>query len=301
MVPVSDGIPRQPDLTEARASVLAIVAGSPMAHAPRVDAPAPLRALPPEVEAKLADRVDSQAAPAGGPGAHVVRGVVGPSALLAVLDAIGVVVGIAYGHFVLAALAAVLFVPLAAVALLGARIAARGHDRLTLADRRAISAASRWESRQSWTGPLATCRERGLVIAAARAAERIARSPGWRSGRIDEQRVRLDLGAELDQIDDQAHRIAAARHEHGAVPPGGAPVLDAAWETTLNRVAALTAYAGRLDGLEQRRAAALTAEGDPVRDEDLLAGAARDEFAMQELTALMIYLTANRGDPLGNP
>jgi hypothetical protein len=174
------------------------------------------------------------------------------------------------------------------VAVLGARFAAGDPLRLTAADRRAITQACRWQSTQEWTGPLAHCEERGLVIAAARAAERIADSPAWRSGRIDEQRVRLDLHAELDQIDEQAHRVAAARREHG----GTAPVIEAAWETALNRVSALTAYAHQL--AEYKGPAELTAQGDPVRDSDLLAGSVRDELALDQLAALTNYLDANR-------
>jgi hypothetical protein len=171
----------------------------------------------------------------------------------------------------------------------------RDPRRLTAADRRAIAAARRWESHQPWTGPLASCAERGLVLAAARAAERIAGSPAWRSGRIDDARVRLDLGAELDQIDDQAFRIAQARQAAGevavgAVPSGGPPAVAAAWETTLTRVAALTAYANRISGLEQRRRADQAALGDPVGESDLLAGAARDEFAVNDLVGLTYFL-----------
>jgi len=143
-----------------------------------------------------------------------------------------------------------------------------------------------------WTGPLSSGSERGLVIAAAAAAERIARSPTWRSGRLDEQRVRLDLATELDQIDEQAHRIGTARHEGGAAP-GTTPVIAAAWEATLNRVAALTAYASHLDGYDERRRTALARQGDPLRDSDLMAGSVRDELASDELTALMFYLGAN--------
>src|SRR5581483_11732184 len=120
--------------------------------------------------------------------------------------------------------------------------------------------------------------ERGLVLTAARAAERIARSATWRSGRLDDQRLHLDLGAELDQIDQQAHRIATARHGTGSGPAPGAlhlghvltrpdspqsgriggttPAIDAAWEAALNRVAALTGYANRLEAHDARRLAA---------------------------------------------
>jgi hypothetical protein len=282
----------------ARAEVMAIVAGSPMSpRPPNANAVAPLRALPAELETKLAARTQTGLVTADGK--NVWHRVVIPSTSLAVIDAIGVVVAAASGHFVLAAIAGALFMPLAALAALGARFASRDSTRLTAGDRRAIRNASQWHSAQPWITPLATSSERGLVIAAARAAERIARSPTWRSGRIDEQRVRLDLGAELDQIDDQAYRIATARTEHGTAAMGTAPVIDAAWEATLNRVAALTAYADHLDGYDKRRTEAFTRQGDPVRDSDLMAGSVRDEFALDDLVALTFYLSATRHDPPG--
>lgn len=293
---MTDPAPNQPDLTAARETVMAIVLGSPMAgNPPTAHAVTPLRRLPAELEAKLSSRAVLPAT-AEERGGRVLARVVVPSAVLAVLDAVLVVAGIATGQYALAVVAAVLLVVLITLVIRGARFAARDPLRLTAAERRAITRACTWQSSRAWTGPLATCKERGLVIAAARAAERIARSPAWRSGRLDEQRLRLDLGSELDQIDDQAYRIAAARHEYGAVELGNAEVVDKAWETTLNRVAALTAYADELDGSAARRAAELTAQGDPVRDSNLLAGSVRDEIALDQLFALTLFLDANRQD-----
>ncbi|HVU92572.1 MAG TPA: hypothetical protein VHC23_10080, partial [Jatrophihabitans sp.] len=140
----------------------------------------------------------------------------------------------------------------------------------------------------------ASGRERGLVIAATRAAARITASPSWRSGRLDEQRVRLDLAAELDQIDEQAHRIAAARTATGPVTAD--PAVDRAWEAAVDRVAALTAYANELDGYAQRRREEQARLGDPVRDTDLLAGSAQDELALEQLYALTLFLTTQNPD-----
>jgi hypothetical protein len=164
-------------------------------------------------------------------------------------------------------------------------------NRLTAGDRLAIAGASRWRSKQRWT---ASGRERGLVIAATRAAARITASPAWRSGRLDEQRVRLDLAAELDQIDEQAHRIAAARTATGPVTAD--PAVDRAWEAAVDRVAALTAYANELDGYAQRRREEQARLGDPLRDTDLLAGSAQDELALEQLYALTLFLTAQNPD-----
>lgn len=289
---MSDGTPLEPDLSAARAEVLASVAGSPMSrNRPQARAEAPLRPLPPELEAKLAADVDRLPVPAGAE-TSLARVVV-PSAVLAVLDAAGVVAGLASGHYLLAVVAGLLFVPLAAIAVIGAGLLRRDPLRLTGPERRALAAASRWDSNLPWSGPLEFCTERGLVIAAARVAERIARSPGWRSSVMASQRVRLDLGAELDQIDEQAHRVAVARHQPGAVPGAGAPAVERAWDIAVNRVAALVAFADNLDE------AAAVGRDEPVRDTDLLAGSALDELAMERLAALTVYLDATRGEPFG--
>jgi hypothetical protein len=280
--------------------VLATVAGSAMAPGPpTAHAAAPLRALPATLEAKLASRAAAGLTPTGPdhPRRRVWQRVALPSAFFAVLDAIAVGALAAAGHVVLAVVAGVLFVPFAVLAVGATRFAVQDPLRLGPAERRAIADAGQWESRQAWTGPLALCEERGLVIAATQTAERIARSPIWRSGRVDDPRVRLDLAGELDQIDEQAHRIAAARHEHATGSPpalGTAPVVDAAWDATLTRVAALTAYANELDGADTRHIEAMTRQGDPLRDSDLMAGSVRDEMALEQLLALSLFLNANR-------
>jgi hypothetical protein len=275
---------------------MALVHGSAMStRPPAADAATPLRSLAPETEAKLAARASAGLAAIGPdyPRRRVWQRVVVPSGLLAAADAAGIGVGAAHGQAVLAVIAAVLFVPFAAIAALGARFAAADPLRLTVGERRAVAAASHWQSRQDWTGPHAGTVERGLVVAATSAAERIARTAAWRSGYVDELRVHLDLAHELDQIDDQSHRIAAARTQYGGALPTATPALDTAWTTCVDRVAALTAYANQLDGYDQRRAEMLARQGDPVRDTGLLAGSVSDEMASQEMLALLFYLNAN--------
>lgn len=295
------GAPPEPDLSDAKASVLATIAGSALSmRPPTVQAAAPLRALPASLEAKLAARTAAGLTPTGPdhPRGRVWQRVVLPSASLAAIDAVGAGVLAASDHVVFATIAGVLFVPMAALAGSAARFASRDPLRLTAGDHRAITNASRWESHQVWTGPLSSSAERGLVVAATYAAGRIARSKTWRSGRIDDQRLQLDLASELDQIDDQAHRIASARHEHApGVPPaqGTSTVVESAWEATLTRVAALTAYADQLDGADTRRMQEMTRLGDPVRDSNLMAGSVRDEMAVDQLVALTLFLNANRG------
>jgi hypothetical protein len=287
------------ELQFARETVLAHMYGAPGSiQPPSLHAAAPLRALSPALEAKLANRAAAGYAPYGveHPRGHVWQRVVLPAGSLAALDAVGVGVAAGGGHPILAIGAGVLFVPLAGLAGAAARWATRDPLRLTTLERREITKASRWESRQLWTGPLAFCNERGLVVAATRAAERIARSPAWRSGRLDEHRVRLDVANELDQIDEQAFRIASARYEGSsgglpvAKPPD--PVVDQTWEAALTRVAALTCYAESLDGLARQQAEDRARLGNPVRDADLMAGLTMDEIAVEDMTALTYFLGA---------
>ena len=163
---------------------MALVHGSASTRPPAADAATPLRSLAPATEAKLATRAAAGLPAIGAdyPRRRVWQRVVIPSGGLAVLDLLGVIVGFARGQVLLAVFALVLFVPFTAMALLGARFAASDPLRLGPAENRAITAARHWQSRQDWTGPLAGGEERGVVIAAVDAAERIARTPAWRSG-----------------------------------------------------------------------------------------------------------------------
>ncbi|HKC28234.1 MAG TPA: hypothetical protein VKB75_09505, partial [Jatrophihabitans sp.] len=146
--------PTEPDLTRARAEVMAFVAGSAISiQAPSVSAASPLRRLPAPLETKLAARAQAGLDPVGHdyPRRQGWTRAVVPSAGLAALDAVGVAAGAASRHTLLAIAAGVLFLPLAAISALGARFAAGDPLRLTALDRRAVAAASRWHSRQAWT------------------------------------------------------------------------------------------------------------------------------------------------------
>jgi len=286
----------KPDLTRPRAVVLAAIAGSALSQSgtPHVRANAPLRPLAPAAEARLGAR--NLPAPGGRPKPDLGK-VFAICALLAVLDAVVAIIAVATGHTVFAILAGILFLLLAAFALAARSAMRRDPAQVTPVDRRAIQAASRWDSKQSWTGPLVTSSERGLVVAATQAAERIARSPGWTSGALADHRIQLDLIFELDQIDDQAHRIALARQQQ---PGTTDPVLDQAWDAAVDRVAALTAYADNLDGLARSQQDAINRlGGDPVRDSNLLAGSTQDQLAFEQLYALSMFLNANGGDSFG--
>ncbi len=268
--------PRPPDLSFAREQVLAIVAGSAMGRrAPAVDAVAALR--PPAT----AGSVSLQKQPTAPP--HIWGRIVVPCAIFAVLDLVGVVVAVRSGNLVLAVLAGVLFVPFAAAAIVGAKVA-KGLTAQpgSASGPRAVN-AGRWRSRQSWTGPLASGPERGLVIAAADAVGRIANSHGYRPGA-------LDLGAELDHIDIQAYRIALARQTAGPHEPPG---VAAAWTAAVDRAAALTAYANQLDGLQARTEEMFARNRETLREGGLDSTLSLGDVGEDELLALSIFLQAN--------
>ncbi|HEX4224084.1 MAG TPA: hypothetical protein VHZ97_17080 [Pseudonocardiaceae bacterium] len=165
--------------------------------------------------------------------------------------------------------------------------------RLTHTDRHALHETKRWQSRQNWIGPLSGSVERRLVIVARDVVERIVCSPAWVSGHLAEHRTRLNLGAELDQIDEQAFGLATLRAQLAAGPqvPGDqrAVAAEQGWSRLVERVAGLVVYAQRLDGVQLRLAQeaaeyeAAYADGTVAR---LVAGAVRDELAADTLRSL---------------
>jgi hypothetical protein len=165
--------------------------------------------------------------------------------------------------------------------------------RLTHLDRHALHQTKRWQSRQNWIGPMSGSIERRLVIVARDLVERIVSSPAWVSGHLAAHRTRLNLGAELDQIDEQAFGLAALRAQlsTGVRIPGDqrALAVEQSWQRLVDRVAGLAVYAERLNGVQQqlaREAAeyeAAYADGSVAR---LVAGAVRDELAADTLRTL---------------
>jgi hypothetical protein len=165
--------------------------------------------------------------------------------------------------------------------------------RLTHDERHALHETKRWQSRQNWIGPLSGSIERRLVIVARDLVERIVASPAWASGHLAAHRTRLNLGAELDQIDEQAFGLATLRAQLavGVRIPGDqrAVAAEQGWQRLVDRVAGLAVYAQRLDGVQQRLAReaaeyeASYADGTVAR---LVAGTVRDELAADTLRSL---------------
>lgn len=282
------------ELLWAKQSVLATVAGAAGTTPASIKARAPIRPLPADTAARITARVQAGLEPLGSsfPRSATFHRVVLPSALLAVLDALAFVVALAAGQAVLAVVAAVLFVVLACVALAGQRYVRGDPLRLTARDRLGVVNAGRWSSDQRWAGPIASTRECALVVAAARAGQRIVGSTSWTSGQLANSGVQLALAAELDQLDAEAFAIASRRYRDfpGGLP--GTPVasseLDRAWDKLVTRVAALTGYADTLDGLDRYQDAALR-QGGPVDDATLLGPGQRDVEALAFFLSASIY------------
>jgi hypothetical protein len=296
-VSMSKGDPAA-ELARARESVLALIAGSAgSATAPSLQAEAPLSRPPAATAQSIAARTAAGLTPVGHdhPRSGTWRRVVVPSTTLAVLDGIAAAVAIAKGSTILAIAAGVIFLVFAGLAISGARFASSDPLRLGASDRRALRTARRWRSRQDWSGPLAFCPERGLLVAALDAARRIARTPIWQSGQLDAHRARLDLATELDQIDAGAHAVAKSRYggpggtvnAAGGLPTAGpsTPSIERAWDAVVTRVAALTCYADSLDGLPARVAAALSRDTSG-------SGATAAEFMNDDAAALDFFLGA---------
>lgn len=252
------------ELDRARKSVLTTIERWPGdASPPSLHTPAPLGSPPDAVRARVAARAEAGLSPLGtdSPTADVPRRVVIPCAVLAAADALAIVLTALTGHLVLTVIAAVLFVPLAGIAISAGRYTARDPLRLSADDRAALDATCRWTSRQPWAGDLVASEERGLLEAVMCAAERAASSAAWKSTRLDSAGVRINLAAELDRTDAEAFALARERQE------GGEPSRQR-WDALLDRAALLTCYADRLvsaDGrsLDTAHLAALVAGGHP--------------------------------------
>ncbi|MGI8679001.1 MAG: hypothetical protein ACR2LX_10010 [Jatrophihabitans sp.] len=291
------------DLRRAKESVRATIADAIGTTPPQVRSRTPIKPLPSDVAAKTVARTraglhplpndpsgtnpsganprgsepydyepfdykpfDSDAHGTNAQSSATIRKTVLPSAVLALLDAVLLIVALASGSTVLAVVAAALFAVFAGAALAARRSGAGNGLRLSGRDRRAIVEACRWTSSQQWTGPVASTQERALVVAAARAAQRIVRSRPWRSGELNRHGVPLAVAAELDQVDTFAFELAT-RHGQNSSDVLSAELADA-WDKALTRVAALTAYADTLAGFAAHETAV---PGRPEPDYSVLA------------------------------
>ena len=168
--------------------------------------------------------------------------------------------------------------------------------RMSSAERRALVADRAWHSSRPWTGALAGTPERALVSRAQDAVVRLVRAPAWGTPAFEEHRLRLDLKAELDEIDEQAHELALG----GAGPhrqTGAAP--EAARTALTRRVEALAAYADAVVALGPGNAA--PGRENEQQTENALVATVRDEFATERLALLKAELPSTASGLDGMP
>ena len=238
-------------LQRAREQLLARTA--PAGGIPELRAAAPLRQVSPAVQARMVARAAAGIAPLGRdyPRQALWRRAIVPLGVVAVLDAVGIGIAFGSGHPTLGIGAVVVFVLVAALVASGTRSALQDPLRFGAAQQREIAASCSWSSRSDWSSVPAASPERGLVAAAAAAAQRIVASPTLAAAALGEQRGRLDLAAELDEMDTQAFQVARTG-------TAAAPSADRERSAVLTRVAALHCYAADLDTI-----AAAAATGVP--------------------------------------
>jgi hypothetical protein len=188
----------------------------------------------------------------------------------------------------------------AAAAVAGASTGYLMSDRLRMAtsERRELMADRSWHSEQPWIGALTQTPERRLVAQAQDAVARLVGAPAWSSPAFDGHRVRLDLKAELEEIDGQAYQLAAsdpARDANGAPAPEPTPPAVIAHRSARDalgrRVGALSAYADAVSALSPEPPAS-ESEADDAQVQRALTATVRDEFATDQWTALRRELPA---------
>ena len=160
--------------------------------------------------------------------------------------------------------------------------------RVSSAERRALVADRSWQSSQPWVGAPANTPERKLVYVAQDAVAALVRAPAWRSAAFDEHRIRLDLKAELDEVDRQAYDLAVVRPQ---LSPQSRDAHAAAGAALQRRVEALRTYSDAVVALggnpEPPDAAA-----HERQLESALVATVRDEFAIERLAGLHAELTS---------
>jgi hypothetical protein len=178
--------------------------------------------------------------------------------------------------------------------------------RMTSGERRELVANRSWHSDQPWSGALAQTPERRLVAQAQDAVALLVGAPAWASSAFEEHRLRLDLKAELGEIDRQAFQLAAtsvddrgpvtapARTQSPDQGPPSAAAHASARAALARRVDALSAYARAVAALPSDSAPALTQANDGDQLHRALTATVRDEFATDRWTSLRQQLPIDR-------
>ncbi len=290
---VPDG---DPAVASDRDRVIALVGSGPAVGTllvPSINSAAPIGRLDPTLEAKLAARsvaaLDLQGQDY--PTRHIWSRTIGNAtpavAVVAVILVIGIVADATFWIVFSSALLVCLFV------LIGLNITRVVRDpyRLTRAQRRALHRAGHWRSKQPWDGYTSTRPEFRLVREAAKAAAQVANSRAWTSGYLDQHRARLDLGGELDRIDEQAFQLARAQLDIASAPVGSGlgrynSALAPVWLAAVDRVGALLRYADHVAALDRQMAELATFDRAEEQIGRLIGGSVQDEFGTEQLRQL---------------
>jgi len=277
--------PPAPQDESGRAEVLAEVErrAQPASLRPvSVLSPSPLRPLPAKAAARLSARARAGLEPVGADHPRretwqleTVPVAVGTGGLIAMI------IGFAISHHLLELIGAlVLTVCVVLVVTMSAWIMS-DPLRLRHDERRALTNASLWESRQPWVGAVVAAPERGLVGLGCDLVAQISASPAWNSAYLDAHRSQLDLTNELDQLDAQAYQSATARATRPADPAG-----EATYAEVVDRVVSLRDYARALDLLGRQ----LDASAASV-DAELRSGFPAHPTALEYQTTALRQLT----------
>ena len=165
--------------------------------------------------------------------------------------------------------------------------------RVSSAERRALVADRNWQSSQSWVGAPATTPERTMVSIAQDAVQSLVRAPAWSSPAFEEHRIRLDLKAELDEVDRQAYDLAVVRPQ---LTPQSRDAHAAASAALRRRVESLRAYADAVVAIGGTPKPS-DASAHERQLESALVATVRDEFAIERLAGLHAELPSLQSPP----
>ena len=189
--------------------------------------------------------------------------------------------------------------------------------RISSAERRELVADRSWHSVQPWTGGLADTPERRLVAQAQDAVKSLVAAPAWSGRAFEEHRLRLDLQAELDEVDRQAYQLASTSPGGGAPrpprpvgapappkpeplgpqnAPGAPSAHDSARQALRRRVDALSAYADAVAALPPTAPPSAIETDADDRVHRALTAAVRDEFGTEQWTRLRHELPTERNE-----
>jgi hypothetical protein len=250
--------------------------------------PSPLRPLPAGAAARLNSRAAAGLDPSGADHPRreiwqwtVVPSVIGAAAFVTLL------VGLLISHDLLALVAGLILAGSIVTGVALSTWVLADPLRLRHDERRALTNARFWESRQAWIGRIHDAPERALVGLAADLVSQIAASPAWNTTYLDAHRARFDLIVELDHIDAQAHQCATVRVARPADPAAEANYLG-----LVDRVVALRRYAKALDGLGDQLAAAAASVDAELRGTGFAAHPTAMDYQTGELRQLTSELTS---------